>query len=82
MVARHVQWRYLRSEQGETDWIQRGEVACGCARAAHTAHLDTKPHKRYSSCEDRRHEHTLYAAPHHALTAFYSTYTTTRSELR
>lgn len=36
---------YLRSEQGETDRVQRGEVARGRARSAHAAHLDTKPHK-------------------------------------
>lgn len=35
---------YLRGEQGETDRVQSGQVTRGRARAAHAAHLDTKPH--------------------------------------
>lgn len=35
---------YLRSEQGEADGVQRGEVAGSRSRSAHAAHLNTKPH--------------------------------------
>lgn len=36
--------RYLRGEQGETDRVQGRDVAGGRTRAAHAAHLNTKPH--------------------------------------
>lgn len=36
--------RYLRGEQGQAEWVERGEVGRGCAGSAHAAHLDTKPH--------------------------------------
>lgn len=36
---------YLRSEKGETDRVQRSEVARSCACAAYAAHLIKKLHK-------------------------------------
>lgn len=49
--------RYLRGEQSEAERVQRGQVAGGCACAAHAAHLDTKPHKHATHRADRGSAH-------------------------
>lgn len=66
---------YLRGEQGESDRIHCGEMTSGCARAAHAAHLDTKPQKHYSKCEGRLAFPTtrtpLRTPPHLTITTIY-----------